>query len=180
MEPEVRRVVAEVLGVAPTELTAAVSLVDDLAADSLDLMEIGLGLEAAMGVSIPDQVLEHIRTYGDLVAALGRPSVDDVAFVETRVAPADERAGGVLQRAGWLTPYLTQMIADDARRAGRGARVDVRVVSSAASGIAALLERALDRVGARGAAVSVKRAKTTRHPESTDPADATDERTCTM
>jgi acyl carrier protein len=89
MEPEVRRVVAEVLGVTLTELAPAVSLVDDLAADSLDLVEIGLGLEATIGVSIPDPVLERIRTYGDLLAALRRPI---------------ERQGGVLQRAGWLTP----------------------------------------------------------------------------
>ena len=39
VEPRVRRVVAEHLGVNPEELTRDVSLTDDLAADSLDLLE---------------------------------------------------------------------------------------------------------------------------------------------
>jgi acyl carrier protein len=180
VEPEVRRVVADVLGVAPGELAPTVSLVDDLAADSLDLVEIGLGLEAAVGVSVPDHLLEGIRTYGDLLSALRRPPGEHGAFVRTRVAPADDRGGGVLQRAGWLTPYLTETIADDARRAGPGARFDVRVIASAASGIVAALERTLERVRARGAAVSVKRSGPGRRAKAVDPADETPERTCTI
>ena len=42
VEPRVRRVVAEQLGVNVEELTPEVSLTDDLAADSLDLLELTL------------------------------------------------------------------------------------------------------------------------------------------
>jgi acyl carrier protein len=104
----VRRVVAEVLGVAPSELGPAVSLVDDLAADSLDLVEIGLGLEAALGVALPDQLLEGMRTYGDLVAALSEAPAERGTCVETPPATADPRGGGVVEWAAWLTPYLSR------------------------------------------------------------------------
>lgn len=180
MEAEVRRVVSEVLGVAPTDLAPAVSLVDDLAADSLDIVEIGLGLEATVGVSMPDEVLAGIRTYGDVLKAVRRAPMEQGTFVRASIAPANE-PNAVLERAGWLTPYLTETIAEDARRAGPGARLDVRVISTAANGLVAALERALGRVRASGAAVSLKHAWSDRRTaETTESGDTTDDRTCTM
>ena len=69
VEPRVRRLVAESLGIGLEELTPDVSLTDDLAADSLDLVELSIALEAELGVDVPEQLLQQVRTYGDLVQA---------------------------------------------------------------------------------------------------------------
>src|SRR5207302_9721727 len=70
IEPRLRGVVAERLGVGPEELRPDVSLTDDLAADSLDLIDLGLALEAECGVVLRRRALESVRTYGDLIAAV--------------------------------------------------------------------------------------------------------------
>src|SRR5204862_24296 len=70
VEPRVRRVVAEQLGVNVEELTPDVSLTDDLAADSLDLLELTLALEAEFGIVVSESALERVRTYGDLRATV--------------------------------------------------------------------------------------------------------------
>ena len=131
VEPRVRRLVAENLGVDAEELSLDVSLVDDLAADSLDVLEVGLTLEADLGLSIPERALSRVRTYGDLVETVltlvrarrelpgGEP-----LLVAARVVPT---RGGVIERAGWLTPYVVQSIGEDARRAGQGARLELGV-----------------------------------------------------
>src|SRR2546428_6498254 len=73
IEPRLRGVVAERLGVGPQELPPAASLTDDLAADSLDLIDLGLALEAECGVVVRRRALESVRTYGDLIAAVAGP-----------------------------------------------------------------------------------------------------------
>src|SRR5207237_10150885 len=52
-EPRIRRLVADYLGVSADDLTPEVSLTDDLAADSLDLMELALVLEGELGLELP-------------------------------------------------------------------------------------------------------------------------------
>jgi len=44
---------------------------DDLAADSLDLVELTMALEAEFGIVVPERVLDRVRTCGDLVQATG-------------------------------------------------------------------------------------------------------------
>ena len=140
VEPRVRRVVAEHLGVNPEELTRNVSLTDDLAADSLDLLELALVLEGEFGIAVPETTLEEVRTYGQLVEAvraLVRRRDDGVAAslaaepapVRVRLVPAPGRTAGDLERADWLTPYTAQTIAEDAVRSGPGARLEVSVPS---------------------------------------------------
>ena len=126
VEPRLRRVVADHLGVALEDLTPEVSLTDDLAADSLDLLELAVALEEDLGFTVPERVLSDVRTYGDLVratamlaperrAADGRGS-GALAFFRARVIAADGR--GTLERSGALTPYVLEEIAENARRAG--------------------------------------------------------------
>src|SRR5207247_9869549 len=69
LEPRVRCLVADTRGVGIDELGVEVSLTDDLAADSLDLAELAARLEADLGLVMPDRVVDHLRTYGDLVRA---------------------------------------------------------------------------------------------------------------
>jgi acyl carrier protein len=66
VEAKVRRIVAEHLGVGVEELSPEVSFADDLAADSLDLFELTVALEQHTGLELPESVLDHVYTYGDL------------------------------------------------------------------------------------------------------------------
>src|SRR3989442_421693 len=71
VEADVRRVVAHCLGVGIEDLVSEVSLRDDLAADSLDLVELAMALEAEFAIVVPERILDRVRTYGDLVHATG-------------------------------------------------------------------------------------------------------------
>jgi len=71
VEPSVRALIADQLGVGVEELVPGVSLRDDLAADSLDLVELTMALEAEFGIVVPERVLDRVRTCGDLVQATG-------------------------------------------------------------------------------------------------------------
>ena len=70
LEQRVRRLAADHLGVDAHELAADLSHTDDQAADSLDLAELALGLEEEFAIRVPQRVLDHVRTYGELVRAV--------------------------------------------------------------------------------------------------------------
>src|SRR5215475_9077220 len=63
-----RALVADCLAVDAAHLEPAVSLRDDLAADSLDFADIAVALEHDIGIVVPPSLLARVRTYGDLVA----------------------------------------------------------------------------------------------------------------
>ena len=69
VEPCIRDLVADHLGVGREELVAGVTLRDDLAADSLDLVELAMALEAEFGIMVPARTLDRCSTYGELVEA---------------------------------------------------------------------------------------------------------------
>src|SRR2546428_2104470 len=99
VEPRVRRVVAEQLGVSTEELTPDVSLIDDLAADSLDLLELTLALEAEFGIVISESTLERVRTYRDLRATVHALLPQrHAAGVRAGRTPLEGRPGGVSSR----------------------------------------------------------------------------------
>jgi len=60
-------IVAEQLGVNESEVTPTASFVDDLNADSLDLVELIMSLEEEFGMEIPDEDAERIRTVQEAV-----------------------------------------------------------------------------------------------------------------
>jgi len=167
VEPRVRRVVAEQLGVSTEELTPDVSLTDDLAADSLDLLELTLALEAEFGIVISESTLERVRTYGDLRATVHallpqRHAAGVRAGVTTpegwaRVVSSRGEAGGEIQRVGLLTPYTAETIAEDALRAGPGAHLEVAVPPDVSDAGLAELQDEFAWLGARGVQVSVRR-----------------------
>ena len=60
-----KKIVIEQLGVDEEEVKPEASFVDDLNADSLDLVELIMSLEEEFGTEISDEDAERIRTVGD-------------------------------------------------------------------------------------------------------------------
>ena len=64
---KVKDIVVEQLGVEPDDVTMESSFVDDLGADSLDIVELIMALEEEFNMEIPDEEAEKIATVGDVV-----------------------------------------------------------------------------------------------------------------
>lgn len=64
---KVKSIVVDQLGVDESDVTLEASFVDDLGADSLDLVELIMGLETEFDLEIPDEEAEKIVTVGDAV-----------------------------------------------------------------------------------------------------------------
>ncbi len=62
-----KKIVVEQLGVEESEVNPEASFVDDLNADSLDLVELIMSLEEEFGMEITDEEAEKIRTVQDAV-----------------------------------------------------------------------------------------------------------------
>lgn len=62
---KVAAIVAEQLGISADDVTAETTL-EDLNADSLDVVEVIMALEAEFNMEIPDEDAEKIKTVGDL------------------------------------------------------------------------------------------------------------------
>ena len=61
----VKKIVVEHLGVDESKVTENASFIDDLGADSLDIVELVMAFEEEFGVEIPDDAAEKIATVGD-------------------------------------------------------------------------------------------------------------------
>ena len=164
IEPHLRYLVADRLGVGAEELVPGVDLREDLAVDSLDLLELGLAIEVEFGITLPERTLEQVRRYGDLVAAtvdlvgerrLAEPSSEAAPCITACIAFEEGPPTGTLHRVGWLTPYTAQTIGEDALRAGPGARLQVTVAPIADAASLARVRDAFAWLGARGVQVTV-------------------------
>jgi acyl carrier protein len=62
----IQSIVAEQLGVELTDVTKDASILDDLGADSLDVVELVMTLEEAFDIEVPDDAVEELRTIGDV------------------------------------------------------------------------------------------------------------------
>jgi acyl carrier protein len=67
VEQRVREIVAEQLERDVNEVTNTASLIDDLGADSLDVVELVMKMEEEFGIEIPDEEAEKIKTVNDVV-----------------------------------------------------------------------------------------------------------------
>lgn len=65
---EIAKIIEEVTGIEPSEVTLDKSFVDDLDIDSLSMVEIAVQTEDKYGVKIPDEDLASLKTVGDAVA----------------------------------------------------------------------------------------------------------------
>jgi len=72
VEEQVRKLIVEQLNVTEEECVLEASFVDDLGADSLDLVELVMAMEDHFGIEISDEELMKIRTIQDAVDYIGK------------------------------------------------------------------------------------------------------------
>ena len=65
---KVRDIVVDQLGVEPDEVAIESTFIDDLGADSLDIVELIMAFEEEFGIEIPDEAAERIKTVQDVVS----------------------------------------------------------------------------------------------------------------
>ena len=67
VEQKVKQIIVEQLGVDEAQVDSTASFVDDLGADSLDIVELVMAFEEAFELDIPDEDAEKITTVKDAV-----------------------------------------------------------------------------------------------------------------
>lgn len=65
---KVKEVIVDELTVEEDVVVEDASFIDDLGADSLDIVQLVMALEESFGISIPDEEAENIKTVGDAVS----------------------------------------------------------------------------------------------------------------
>jgi acyl carrier protein len=70
LENRITEIIVEQLGVAREEVVPEASFIDDLGADSLDIVELVMAMEEEFDVEIPDDDAEKIQTIGDAISYL--------------------------------------------------------------------------------------------------------------
>jgi acyl carrier protein len=67
IEAKVKQIIVEQLGVDEAQVDSTASFVDDLGADSLDIVELVMAFEEAFNIDIPDEDAEKISTVKDAI-----------------------------------------------------------------------------------------------------------------
>jgi len=74
VQEKVKQIIVEQLGVDEAEVTPTASFVDDLGADSLDVVELVMAFEEAFEIEIPDEDAEKIKTVQEAIDYIGKHS----------------------------------------------------------------------------------------------------------
>lgn len=67
IEDKVKSIIVEQLGISEDEVKPEASFIDDLGADSLDIVELVMAMEEYFEIEIPDEEAENIKTVGDAI-----------------------------------------------------------------------------------------------------------------
>ncbi len=67
IEARVRSIIADQLGIAEEEIKPESKFIEDLGADSLDIVELIMAMEEEFQTEIPDEEAEKIRSVGDAI-----------------------------------------------------------------------------------------------------------------
>jgi acyl carrier protein len=68
LEEQVTELIVEQLGISREQAVLSASFLDDLGADSLDIVELVMSLEEKFDIEIPDEDAEKIQTIGDAIS----------------------------------------------------------------------------------------------------------------
>jgi len=68
LEDRISAIIVEQLGVTKEELAPNASFIDDLGADSLDIVELVMAMEEEFDIEIPDDDAEKIQTIADVIS----------------------------------------------------------------------------------------------------------------
>lgn len=72
VEDKVKSIIVEQLGISEDEVKPEASFIDDLGADSLDIVELVMAMEEEFEIEIPDEEAENIKTVGDAIKYIGQ------------------------------------------------------------------------------------------------------------
>jgi acyl carrier protein len=67
VEERVKNIICDQLAVEPEKVTLTASFIDDLGADSLDIVELVMTMEEEFDLDIPDEDAEKMKTVGDVI-----------------------------------------------------------------------------------------------------------------
>ena len=67
MFEKVKKMIADQLAVSPDRITPETDIMKDLGADSIDVMELLMTMEDDLGLTIPDDKIQALKTVGDIV-----------------------------------------------------------------------------------------------------------------
>src|SRR6201986_3148765 len=67
IEEKVKDIIVEQLGVNPEQVTPQASFIEDLGADSLDIVELVMAFEEEFNVEVPDEDAEKLQTVGQVI-----------------------------------------------------------------------------------------------------------------
>lgn len=70
VEPRIKKIIEEQLGVEGDRIKPEASFIDDLGADSLDIVELVMAMEEEFDLEIPDEDAEKLRTVSDVTKYL--------------------------------------------------------------------------------------------------------------
>lgn len=72
LNPKIKDIIVEQLGVDPEKVKTEASFIDDLGADSLDIVELVMAMEEEFDLEIPDEDAEKLKTVSDVQEYLGK------------------------------------------------------------------------------------------------------------
>lgn len=67
MLEKIKEIIAKQLGVEEATIDEKTNIMDDLGADSLDIVEMLMAIEENFGVTVPDEVIPSLKTVGDIM-----------------------------------------------------------------------------------------------------------------
>lgn len=70
LDDKLKKIIEEQLGVDGDRIKEEASFIDDLGADSLDIVELVMAMEEEYDIEIPDEAAEKLKTVGDVVSYL--------------------------------------------------------------------------------------------------------------
>lgn len=67
---KVRSIICDQLDLEEEKVTLEAAIIDDLGADSLDVVDLVMSFEEEFDIEIPDEMVEEIKTVGDVVKCI--------------------------------------------------------------------------------------------------------------